>query len=128
MNIGAGDRNRTGDVQLGKLLVPRCAVMPCEKNRGEGCTNLDSRYGLVVFVKQTAQEVAPIHVGGHSRGSGRPLMRSHRWGQPKPSVWSLVVVMADVDLEHPFEVGPIPDEEPLETLRPHRPDPALRVS
>jgi hypothetical protein len=24
----------TGDVQLGKLAVPRCAVIPCEKNRG----------------------------------------------------------------------------------------------
>jgi hypothetical protein len=32
--IGAGDRNRTGDVQLGKLAMPRCAVRPCEKNRG----------------------------------------------------------------------------------------------
>jgi hypothetical protein len=28
-----GSRNRTGDVQLGKLAVPRCAVMACEKNR-----------------------------------------------------------------------------------------------
>jgi len=28
---------------------------------GEGCTNLGSRRGLVIFVEQTAEEVSPIH-------------------------------------------------------------------
>ena len=78
-------------------------------------------------MEQTAEEVSPIHVGGHRGSSGRQLVRSRRWDQPEPSVWSLVVVMADVDLEHPFEVGPVQDEEPVETLRPRRPNPALRV-
>ncbi|HEY6015727.1 MAG TPA: hypothetical protein VIU16_02985, partial [Gaiellaceae bacterium] len=36
---GTGERHygppvMTSDVQLGKLAVPHCAVMPCEKNRG----------------------------------------------------------------------------------------------
>jgi hypothetical protein len=43
MNIGAGDRNRTGDVQLGKLTMPRCAVIPCEKNRGVACDTMRRR-------------------------------------------------------------------------------------
>jgi hypothetical protein len=30
------------DVQLGKLAVPRCAVMPCEKNRRLGVTRCDA--------------------------------------------------------------------------------------
>jgi hypothetical protein len=37
-----GCRNRTGDVQFGKLAVPRCAVMPCEKNRGLPVTRCDA--------------------------------------------------------------------------------------
>ena len=31
-------------------------------------------------------------------------------------------------VEHALEMPPIPDEEPVQTLRPHRADPALRVS
>src|SRR5262249_31688649 len=80
-----------------------------------------------ILVEQTAEEVSPGHVGGHRGGSGRQRMRSRRWDQSEPSMWSVVVVMADVDSEHPFEGTPIHDEEPVETLRPHRPNPALRV-
>jgi hypothetical protein len=35
------DRNRT-DVQLGKLAMPRCAVMPGEKNRAVAVTRCDA--------------------------------------------------------------------------------------
>jgi len=95
--------------------------------RPEGCTNLGSRRGLVILVEQTAEEVSPIHVGGRRGGSRRQLVRFRRWGQAEPSVWSLIVVMADVDSEHPFEMRPVQDEEPVKALRPHCPDPALRV-
>src|SRR5262249_56286693 len=72
-------------------------------------------------------EVGGVGGGGGGGGRGRPLGGSRRWDQPKPSVWSVMIVMADVDAEHALEMRPIPDEEPVETLRPHRPDPALRV-
>ena len=78
-------------------------------------------------MEQTAQEVSTIHIGGHRGGGWRPLVRSRRGDQPEPSVWALMIVMADVDAEHALEVRSIQDEKPVETLRSRRPDPTLRV-
>ncbi len=81
----------------------------------------------MVLVQQTAKEVPPIDVCGRRGGEWCKLLPSLRRDQTEPSVWSLVVVMADVDSEHALQMCPIPDEEPVETLRPHRPDPAFGV-
>jgi hypothetical protein len=43
-------------------------------------------------------------------------------------MWPLGIVVADVDSEHALEMPPIQDEEPVQALGPHRPDPAFRVS
>lgn len=41
-------------------------------------------------------------------------------------MWSLSVVVVDVDAEHAFEVAAVEDQQPVETLATHRADKALR--
>jgi Transposase len=91
----------------------------------EGCTNPGSCRGLVVFVQQTAQEVPPTHVRLHRRG--HRLTGSLRRGQLEPPMWPFGIVVVDVDSEHALEMPLIQDEEPVQALGPHRPDPAFRV-
>jgi hypothetical protein len=42
-------------------------------------------------------------------------------------VRAVVIVVAYVDVEHPLQMSPTQDEEPIETLSPDCPDPPFRV-
>jgi hypothetical protein len=43
-------------------------------------------------------------------------------------MWPFGIVVVDVGSEHALEMPLIQDEEPVQALGPHRPDPAFRVS
>jgi hypothetical protein len=43
-------------------------------------------------------------------------------------MWPLGIVVVDEDSEHGLQMPLIQDEEPVQALGPHRPDPAFRVS
>jgi hypothetical protein len=81
-----------------------------------------------VLVKQATKEVASAPPGspsladqGHSGGWTRRF-------QPKRSVWSVPVVVLDIDPEGLLQVTTADDQQPVEALGAHRPDPALRMS
>jgi hypothetical protein len=42
-------------------------------------------------------------------------------------MWPFGIVVVDVDSEHSLQMPLIQDEEPVQALGPHRPDPAFRV-
>src|SRR5262245_50781101 len=75
----------------------------------EGCPNLGSCRGPVVFVQQTTQETPPTHGRGH-RGSDRPAGSLGR-RQLEPPMWPFGIVVMDVDSEHGLQVRPIQDKE-----------------
>ena len=52
-----------------------------QRDFGERCTNLDSCRALVILLRQTAQEVPPIHLNGCRVGNQRPQMWSLRGDQ-----------------------------------------------
>ena len=43
-------------------------------------------------------------------------------------MWPFGIVVVDVDSEHSLQMPLIHDQEPVQALGPHRPDPAFRVS
>jgi hypothetical protein len=81
-----------------------------------------------VLVKQTAEQVTPADLGrlivadeGRSRGWVRRL-------KAKRPVRPMGVVVLNVDSEHVLEVAASEDQQPVQALSAHRPDPALSVS
>jgi hypothetical protein len=82
---------------------------------------------LSVFVYETTEEIA-------SADSGRPAHPGDRWSngwigrlQPERPVRTVGVVVLDVDPQHLLEVAAPDDQQPVQALGPHRPDPALGV-
>jgi hypothetical protein len=81
-----------------------------------------------VLVKQTAEQVTPADLGrlivadeGRSGGWVRRL-------KAKRPVRPMGVVVLNVDSEHVLEVAASEDQQPVQALSAHRPDPALSVS
>jgi hypothetical protein len=66
-------------------------------------------------------------VSGHRGADGLGLRPWLGRSQSAPSVRSVMIVVADVGVEHALEMSPTQDEQPVETLSPDCPDPPLRV-
>jgi hypothetical protein len=93
-----------------------------------GAQTRSSCRGLV-FVEESAEEVASSDLRrvegrcGLRIGSAAMIRRS----EVEPSVWTLLVEVADVDAEDVLEVTAADDQEPVETLPSDAADPAFGV-
>ena len=93
-----------------------------------GAQTRSSCRGLV-FVEQTAEEVAPPDVSRvedrcrRRIGSAAAIRRS----QVERSVWTLLVEVADVGAEDVLELAAAEDQEPVEALPAHAANPAFGV-
>ena len=79
----------------------------------EGFQNAGSCCGAVVFVDQSAEQVAALDVAAAWLG-----VRTCRVGreQRESAVWALAVVVGGVDAEHCLEVAASDYQQPVETL------------
>src|SRR6266496_2728135 len=82
-----------------------------------------------VFMEQPAEEVAPPDLRDASRDRGWRIESAVAiWrSELEPSVWPLLVEVADVDAEDMLELVATEDQEPIEALATHAADPAFRV-
>src|SRR4051794_21620917 len=77
----------------------------------------------VVLVDEAAEPVAAADL---TRGRSRSLYVRVGRTEFDRAVGPLTVVMVDVDAQHAFELAAVEDQQPVETLRAHGPDEALR--
>src|SRR6266511_5014357 len=82
---------------------------------------------LSVLVEQAAEEVAPVDSGWPSLADEGQAGRWTRRFQPERSVWTMSVVVLDVDPEDLLQVATAEDQQPVEALSADGTDPALRV-
>jgi len=82
---------------------------------------------LSVLMHETTEEIASLDSGRLVHAGER---RSDGWFwrlQPERPVRTVGVVVLHVDPQDLFEVAAPEDQQPVQALGPHRPDPALRV-
>jgi hypothetical protein len=73
------------------------------------------------------KEVASAHPGSPSLADvGQPGGWTRRF-QPKRPVWTMPVVVLDIDPEDQFQVTPADDQQPVEALGADGTDPPLRI-
>src|SRR6266568_1448691 len=81
----------------------------------------------LVLMKRSTKEVASAHAGSASlAGQGR----TGRWAgrlQPKRSVWTVLVLVPDVDPQDLLEVTAADDQQPIKALGADGPHPSLRI-
>ena len=77
----------------------------------------------MVLVDEATEAVATADLA-----LGRSLPWLVEVGRPEfeRPMWSLLVVVVDVDVEHAFEVAAVEDQKPIEALGTHRSNKALR--
>jgi hypothetical protein len=80
----------------------------------------------VILVEQAAEPVSPVHSALISCDGGRTDPWNRRF-QPEGSVGTVAVVVLDVGVKHLLQVSSPDDQQPVQTLGPHRPDPAVGV-
>jgi hypothetical protein len=78
-------------------------------------------------VKQATQEVASVHPGSPSLADQGQTGGWTRRFQPKRSVWTVPVVVLDVDPEDLLQATTADDQQPVEALGTDRTDPTLGV-
>ena len=80
-----------------------------------------------VLVKQAPKEVASVHSGSSILSDvGQPGGWTRRF-QPKRPVWTMPVVVLDIDPEDLFQVTSADDQQPVEALGTDGTDPPLRM-
>src|SRR5918994_1209923 len=81
---------------------------------------------LVVLMTQAAGAIpAPNARTSRNRLRPSPDLATPERAKREASVGPLIVVVPHVLVEDPLEMAPTPDQQPVLTLRPDRPDPAL---
>ena len=78
-------------------------------------------------MKQATKEVASAHPGSPSLTDEGQTGRWARRFQPKRSVWTMSVVVLDIDPEDLLQVTTADDQQPVEALGPDGTDPPLRI-
>jgi hypothetical protein len=82
--------------------------------------------GPVVLVNQAAKTLPASDAGRSPANMRHGSAVDHRWRRElKASVWPLVVVVPHVLVEDPRKLASTQDQQPVQTLGPHRPDPPL---
>src|SRR5204863_9112033 len=79
--------------------------------------------GSVVLVDETTEAVATADL---ALGRSLPPLVEVGRSEFERAMWSLSVVMVDIDPEHTFEVAAVEDQQPVETLGTDRADRSLR--